>query len=182
MRTEDEVKIDEKHVLKDEINSLEEKLRSFEGIEHTISNKDLEVFLKNIGNPTSKKIIQHMIWEIDEKGDNEIDYEEFQLTYYRNITIKTVKNPDGSEHLEPEPNTFFHIMQFVIFDSSHKGFIVEDDCMEILYARYGSQQLEKELNDLFGQKLRAAGGDGTLSLQGYLNVVTAKTGQRAIVF
>ncbi len=27
--------------------------------------------------------------------------------------------------------------QFLIFDAAHKGYIIEDDCMEILYARYG---------------------------------------------
>lgn len=26
-----------------------------------------------------------MIWEVDELGDNVIDWDEFQLTYYRNI-------------------------------------------------------------------------------------------------
>lgn len=25
----------------------------------------------------------------------------------------------------------------MIFDGQHKGYIIEDDCMEILYARYG---------------------------------------------
>lgn len=29
------------------------------------------------------------------------------------------------------------LLQFLIFDGSNKGYIIEDDCMEILYARYG---------------------------------------------
>lgn len=29
------------------------------------------------------------------------------------------------------------LVQFLIFDGSNKGYIIEDDCMEILYARYG---------------------------------------------
>ena len=44
---------------------------------------------------------QHMIWEIDEKGDGIIDYEEFLLTYYRNIHDMT-----GSE-----PCSFFHVLE-----------------------------------------------------------------------
>jgi hypothetical protein len=28
-------------------------------------------------------------------------------------------------------------LQFLIFDGSNKGYVIEDDCMEILYARYG---------------------------------------------
>jgi hypothetical protein len=114
-----------------------------------------------------------MIWEIDEKGDDAIDWEEFQLTYCRNIADTT-----GAE-----PCTFFNIMEFTIFDGAqHKGRIVEDDCMEILFARYGSAALEKELKFLFGDKLRAAGGDGTLSLGAYLETVTTRTGARSIVF
>lgn len=180
--------MDEKHTLKDEITALEEKLKQFDHAEHVISLKDMDVFLRNIGNPTPKKVIQNMIWEIDEQGDEVIDYEEFQLTYFRNITIRHVKESDGVDRPEAEPNTFFHIMQFTIFDSSHKGHIVEDDCMEILYARYGSQQLERELNDLFGAKRASAqrgaagGATASLNLQEYLNIVTAKTGERACVF
>ena len=51
-----------------------------------------------------------------------------------------------------------------------------------IYAYNYSAQLEKELKFLFGDNLRAAGGDGTLSLTVYLDTVAAKTGQRAILF
>jgi hypothetical protein len=52
-----------------------------------------------------------------------------------------------------EPCTFFQVLevwlisllspphsgewQFLIFDENRKGYIIEDDCMEILFARYG---------------------------------------------
>lgn len=86
------------------------------------------MYLKHVGTSMHKKVIQNMIWEIDEKGTDMIDWEEFQLTYFRNINDTT-----GCE-----PNTFFHILEFNIFDGmNHRGRIVEDDCMEILYARYG---------------------------------------------
>lgn len=68
-----------------------------------------------------------MIWEVDENLDEFIDYDEFQLTYFRN-TVDTSGN---------EPCLFFKLQEFMIFDGSHKGYIIEDDCMEILYARYG---------------------------------------------
>jgi len=42
-----------------------------------------------------------MIWEVDEKGDSVVDFEEFQLTYYRNIHDTT-----GCE-----PNSFFHLIE-----------------------------------------------------------------------
>ena len=45
--------------------------------------------------------IQHMIWEVDENSDNMVDYEEFQLTYYRNI-----HDESGNE-----PCAFFSILE-----------------------------------------------------------------------
>ena len=64
------------------------------------------------------------------------------------------------------------------FDEQHKGYIVEDDCMELLFARYGSGKLEKELQLIFGAKLRAAGGDGKLDLPGFLSSVQSRSGGR----
>ena len=34
-----------------------------------------------------------MIWEVDENLDNLIDFDEFQLTYFRNISDITGKKP-----------------------------------------------------------------------------------------
>lgn len=42
-----------------------------------------------------------MIWEVDENCDDHIDYDEFQLTYYRNLTDTT-----GNE-----PNMFFRLLE-----------------------------------------------------------------------
>eukprot|EP01006_Ploeotia_vitrea_P020393 TRINITY_DN52668_c0_g1_i1.p1 TRINITY_DN52668_c0_g1~~TRINITY_DN52668_c0_g1_i1.p1 ORF type:complete len:276 (+),score=-4.65 TRINITY_DN52668_c0_g1_i1:36-863(+) len=188
LRTEEEVKTDEKYILKDEIAILEDKLKTFENLDHVISLKDIEIFLKNIGLVVHKKYIQNMIWEIDEKGDEVIDWEEFQLTYFRNLQILQLISdtpahvPAKDIPVNNEPNTFFHIMEFTIFDSSHKGTIEEDDCMEILYARYGREKLEKELMKIFGDKLRGTSGGGTLDINTYLATVTAATGERAIVF
>lgn len=47
-----------------------------------------------------------MIWEIDEIGDGVIDWDEFQLTYYRNIMDTSNGN---------EPCTFFHLLEVLIF-------------------------------------------------------------------
>jgi hypothetical protein len=42
-----------------------------------------------------------MIWEVDENVDDLIGYDEFQLTYYRNLTDTT----------NNEPNLFFRLME-----------------------------------------------------------------------
>jgi len=53
--------------------------------------------------------------------------------------------------------------------------------MEILFARHGSGKLEKELEFLFGDQLRAAGGNGTLTLSEFLSATLGRTGRRAVV-
>ena len=40
-----------------------------------------------------RMICQQMIWEVDETLDGLIDYDEFQLTYHRNITDNTGSEP-----------------------------------------------------------------------------------------
>ena len=80
-----------------------------------------------------------------------------------------------------EPSALFHVVEFLTFDERGKGYIVEDDCMEILFARHGSAKLESELQYLFRHHLRAAGGSGTLTLPQYLEAVLERTGRRAVV-
>lgn len=154
------------------MHKLEEKLKQHSAVDHRIGFKDLDAVLKSLGSAFSKKQIEHMIWEVDENLDEFIDFDELQLTYYRNITDAT-----GNE-----PCLFFKILEFLIFDASHKGYIIEDDCMEILYARYGGGYLEREMKLLFGSKLRAEGGDGTLNLESYLESVLNRIGRRALLF
>ena len=56
-----------------------------------------------------------------------------------------------------EPHVFFRIIEFLTFDEARKGYCLEDDVMEVLFSRYGSYRLEKELQFLFGSSLRALG-------------------------
>lgn len=154
-RNEADLLLDEYYRAKDHMHKLEEKLKVHTAVDHKISFKDLDAVLRSLGPAFSKKQIEQMIWEVDENLDEMIDFDELQLTYYRNITDST-----GSE-----PCYFFKILEFLICDASHKGYIIEDDCMEVLYARYGGGVLENEMRLLFGTKLRAEGGDGTLNLE-----------------
>mmetsp|Transcript_1419 Transcript_1419/g.2269 ORF Transcript_1419/g.2269 Transcript_1419/m.2269 type:complete len:260 (+) Transcript_1419:136-915(+) len=170
-RTQLEIQTDAMFQLKDELQDLEDKFKAFEAQKHTIGFKDIDVVLRKLGAAMHKKNIEFMIWEVDEQGDGVIDWDEFQLTYYRNIVDES-----GCE-----PCTFFHVLEFLTFDENNKGYIIEDDCMEILFARHGSSKLEKELQFLFGNQLRAAGGTGTLSLSEYLAATMGRTGRRAVV-
>ena len=61
--------------------------------------------------------------------------------------------------------------QFMTYDQDFKGHITEDDTMSTLFARYGREHVESQMRKLFGDRLKSAGGEGVLSLEGYLRVV-----------
>ena len=171
IRPEDETKVEEYFQLKDEIDIIENKVKLFKSIDHKISLKDLEALIKKLDTNLNRRTLEHMIWEVDEDTDGMIGWDELILTYSRNINDK-----DGNE-----PNFFFRILEFVAIDSHHKGYIIEDDCMEFLFARYGGSKLEKEMQTIFGKKLRVAGGDGTLNLTLFLKVNIERQGRRALL-
>eukprot|EP01039_Chlorochromonas_danica_P007670 gene7670-8477_t len=171
-KSETDLILDQYFKAKESLQKLEDKLKAHASMDHKISFRDLDAILKTLGATFHRKQIDQLIWEVDENLDGMVDFDELQLTYYRNLT-----DSSGSE-----PCFFFKILEFLIFDASHKGYIIEDDCMEILYARYGGGNLEREMKLLFGSRLRAEGGDGTLNLPAYLEAVLGRIGRRALVF
>jgi hypothetical protein len=107
---EHERKLEEYLFAKGELQTLEEELKVFMLVDHKISIRDLDSALKKFGAHVSRKELEQMIWEVDENSDEVIDYEEFQLTYYRNITDST-----GSE-----PCSFFHILEVCIISACER--------------------------------------------------------------
>ena len=88
-----------------------------------------------------------MIWEVDENLDGCVDWNEFYLMFVRNI--------NDSSGLEP--SQLFSVVQFMMFDKDGGGTVSADECMEMIYMRYGKDQLEAKMADLFA----ADDGDGT---------------------
>jgi Ca2+-binding EF-hand superfamily protein len=176
LRTAEELAMDKYYQAREELRVLEEKYANFKKQDHKISPTDMSDILKYLGAPQSEKAIDYMIWEVDEHGDHVVDWDEFQLTFYRNITNNNLT----------EACNFFNVMEFITFDphittAEHKGFIMEDDVMEILFSRYGGTRLEKELEFIFGSNLRSKGGDGTIQISDYLTAVQHRTGKRAVM-
>jgi hypothetical protein len=99
--SDSERKLEEYLTAKGELMALEEDLKTFVLTDHKISIRDLDAAIRNFGAHVGKKELEQMIWEVDENSDGVIDYEEFQLTYFRNITDAT-----GSE-----PCAFFQILE-----------------------------------------------------------------------
>ena len=60
-----------------------------------------------------------MIWEVDEKNDEVVCFEEFCLTYSRNATAGNNASRDSSKggRVESyEPSSLFLVMDFLMFD------------------------------------------------------------------
>ena len=101
-----------------------------------------------------------MIWEVDENLDGQVDWNEFYLMFVRNI--------NDSSGLEP--SQLFSVVQFMMFDKDGGGTVSADECMEMIYMRYGKDQLEAKMADLFA----ADDGDGELSFAEYLEATNIR--------
>ena len=81
----------------------------------------------------SKADVEDMIWEVDEDCDRCIDWEEFQSMFYRVRHDKTGW----------EPRRFFTVVEFMMHDKDMSGTIDMDECMEILFRRFGKEQVRR---------------------------------------
>jgi len=145
-----------------ELKMQEKKLK--DDVNKKISIKDLDSALRSLGRCCSRKELEYMIWEVDENLDLCVDWDEFQVMFYRNTTDQTGL----------EPFELFNIVQFMTYDEDFKGHITEDDTMSTLFARHGRENLEAQMMNLFGGELKSAGGEGILTLEQYLKAVSAR--------
>lgn len=127
--------------LKEEQSELEKKLSDIRArpIQH-IRPQDTAAQLKSLGKRATKREVQTMMWEVDEKLDGVIDWDEFRLNFERNI-----RDTSGLE-----PASFYNMVQFLIYDHDNNGMVSIDETMNMLYARVGREQMESTITKLFG--------------------------------
>merc|ERR1712087_49114 len=101
--------------------------------------------LKFLGSKLKRTEVDDMIWEIDEDRDGCVSWEECKAAYYR------VK--DDREGWEPR--RFFNVVEFMMHDKDNSGTIDTDECLEIMFRRFGKEGIEHKM-----KQFMAADQDG----------------------
>ncbi|KAJ1627437.1 hypothetical protein T492DRAFT_1024969 [Pavlovales sp. CCMP2436] len=104
-----------------------------------VSEKELHAALVRIGYRPKPGEVANMIWEVDENCDGQVGWEEFQATFHRYISDQTGL----------EPRELFQVVEFMMHDVDQSGTISQDELMEILFARFGKDQLAEKTKAFF---------------------------------
>ena len=88
-----------------------------------------------MGHSITEKEAALTIWEVDDDNDNAVDWDEFKTMFYR------VRDDESG----CEPRKLFNVIDFLMLDKNHSGSVDMDECVTLLYARYGKDQVETHL-------------------------------------
>ena len=116
----------------------EEKLRH-----DRFGKKALRKIFKKLTGTFNKKDIELMIWEVDTNLNGYISYDEYERMYIRCVVDKK----------ELEPKKLYTLVQFLMFDKEHKGYITEEDTLEVLCVR-NNNGLDNAINDIFMEEIK----------------------------
>jgi Ca2+-binding EF-hand superfamily protein len=110
----------------DEDKGLHDEARENKG---HIGVKAVRKILRTLCEEYPKEEMNSMIWEVDENLDGYVSENEFERMYKRCIT----------DEKEQQPKKLFYLVQFLMYDKERKGFITEEDTLEILYIRHADK-------------------------------------------
>lgn len=125
---------EEQKELQDEVAKIEARSEQY------IRAQDTGIAMKLLGKRMTKREIHDMMWEVDEKIDGVIDWEEFRLMFERNV-----RDSSGLE-----PASFYYMVQFMIYDRDGNRKVSIDETMNMLYARLGRAKMQTTITKLFG--------------------------------
>ena len=126
-----------------EQKELESLRRVFESLDKSKSGKvgfkELNDQLVKLDYRAKRVEVEDMIWEVDEDCDHHVSWDEFKLMFHRCRNDRTGL----------EPRKLFNVVEFMMHDKDSSGTIDMDECMEILFRRFGKEQLEERTNEFF---------------------------------
>ena len=126
-----------------EQKELESLRRVFEALDRNkvgkIGFKELNDQLVKLDYRAKRVEVEDMIWEVDEDCDRCVNWEEFKTMFYR------VRHDKSGW----EPRRLFNVVEFMMHDKDMSGTIDMDECMEILFRRFGKDELEQRTNEFF---------------------------------
>ncbi|GAB4819032.1 hypothetical protein N2152v2_006078 [Parachlorella kessleri] len=125
-------------------NETAELKRAFDFLDKNkdgkIDAEELAAYFTTTGHKMKKAEIDDMIWEVDEDCDQKVNWEEFQCMHERCRDDKT-----GTE-----PRQLFNVVQFVIHDLGNSGKVTLEEAMKLTYLRFGRNELDAQLEAVFG--------------------------------
>ena len=105
--------------------------------------KALRKIFKKLTGTFNKKEIELMIWEVDTNLNGYISFDEYERMYKRAVIDKK----------ELEPKKLYTLVQFLMFDKEHKGYITEEDTLEVLCVR-NNNGLDEAIKDIFNVEIK----------------------------
>mmetsp|Transcript_22502 Transcript_22502/g.38473 ORF Transcript_22502/g.38473 Transcript_22502/m.38473 type:complete len:218 (+) Transcript_22502:51-704(+) len=122
-----------------EAQELEGLRRTFKRIDKKgdgkIDTQELIQELDFLGHKVSEKEAALTIWEVDDDNDGCVDWDEFRTMFYRVRDDTT-----GCE-----PRKLFNVVDFLMLDKNHSGAVDMDECVTLLWSRYGREVVEENL-------------------------------------
>uniref|UniRef100_A0A6T8P8Y1 EF-hand domain-containing protein n=1 Tax=Hemiselmis andersenii TaxID=464988 RepID=A0A6T8P8Y1_HEMAN len=153
---------------------LENLKRVFERLDLNKDGKidveELQAMYEDLGYKPRKQTeygvseVEDVIWEVDEDANGYIDWDNFVQLYMRCRKDKSGK----------EPTRLYNLIEFMVCDKDGGGTMSEDECMEILFHRFGKEQMKEMTDKLF--KHNSDEAEKEFSYTEFLQLVDDKNG------
>ena len=114
-----------------------------------VGEKELNAALRRIGYRAKPGEVVDMIWEVDDNCDGHVDWTEFTTMFRRSMEDQTGL----------EPRALFEVVEFMMHDADNGGTISQDELMQILFTRYGKDQLLERTQAFFPSNVQDSGAN-----------------------
>ena len=126
-----------------EAQELEALKRAFKRMDKKgdgrIDVEELQQELKFLGHSVKDAEAAKIIWEVDDDADEAVDWEEFRTFFYR------VRDDATGD----EPRNLFNVVEFIMHDKNYNGSIDLDECIAMLYQRFGKEIVDERVRDFW---------------------------------